>query len=189
MSIAIGDLLAMAEVSEWRARDAAWWRGLTRKRRGEMAEAAFLHKASRLGFAVAKPWGDSEAYDLIVDGGGKLWKVQVKSAYRAGEYGGYTFHAYGNEHKKAYSSKDIDVLVAYIVPEDLWYVLPITVFRGIKGMKLFPSSRRRMSKYEVYRENWRLLGENDCRNLVSSAARGREKRGAGVAITIGTASS
>jgi len=27
----------MAEVQEWRARDAAWWRGLTRKRRGEMA--------------------------------------------------------------------------------------------------------------------------------------------------------
>jgi hypothetical protein len=54
--------------------------------------------------------------------------------------------------------KDIDVLVAYIVPEDLWYVLPITAFRGIKGMKLFPSSRRRMSKYEVYREGWELLG-------------------------------
>jgi hypothetical protein len=176
MSIAIGDLMAMAEVQEWRARDAAWWRNLTRKRRGEMAEAAFLHKASRLGFAVAKPWGDSEPYDLIVDGGGKLWKVQVKSAYRAGEYGGYTFHAYGNEHKKAYSLKDIDVLVAYIVPEDLWYVLPITVFRGIKGMKLFPSSRRRISKYEVYREAWGFLGENEPCGLVGRPARNRGKK-------------
>jgi len=153
----VGELMAMADVQEWRARDAAWWRGLTRKRRGEMAEAAFLHKASRLGFGVAKPWGDSEPYDLIVDSGRRLWKVQVKSAYRAGEYGGYTFHAHGNESKRVYSFKDIDVLVAYIVPEDLWYVVPVSAFRKVKSMKLFPASRRRRSKYETYREAWELM--------------------------------
>jgi hypothetical protein len=161
MSESIADLMAVAEGQEWRARDAAWWRGLTRKRRGEMAEAAFLHKASRLGFGVAKPWGDSDPYDLIVDSGRRLWRVQVKSAYRAGEYGGYTFHAHGNENKKVYSLKDIDVLVAYIVPEDLWYVVPVSVFRRIKGMKLFPGSRRRRSKFEAFREAWELFGENE----------------------------
>jgi protein gp37 len=159
MSEWIGDLMAMAMAEEWRARDAAWWRGLTRKRREEMAEAAFLHKASTLGFGVAKPWGDSDPYDLIVDSGRRLWRVQVKSAYRSGEYGGYTFHAYGNETKRPYSLKDIDVLVAYIVPEDLWYVLPVRLFRKIKGMRLFPTSRRRSSKYEAYREGWELLGK------------------------------
>jgi len=159
MGVWIGDLMAMAEGQEWRARDAAWWRGLTRKRRGEMAEAAFLHKASRMGFGVAKPWGDSEPYDLIVDAGARLWRVQVKSAYRAGEYGGYCFHAHGNAGKKVYSLKDIDVLVAYVVPEDVWYVLPVSLFRTVKSMKLFPSSRRRQSKYEVYREGWQLMGK------------------------------
>jgi PD-(D/E)XK endonuclease len=159
MSVLIGDLMAVAEEPrEWRGRDAAWWRGLTRKRRGEMAEAAFLHKASRLGFGVAKPWGDSDPYDLIVDSGRRLWRVQVKSAYRAGEYGGYTFHAHGNENKKVYSLKEIDVLVAYVVPEDLWYVVPVSVFRKIKSMKLFPVSRRRRSKFEVYREDWEFFG-------------------------------
>lgn len=155
----IGELMAMAEAEEWQARDAGWWRSLTRKRRGEMAEAAFLHKASRMGFGVSKPWGDSEPYDLIVDSGTRLWRVQVKSAYRAAEYGGYTFHAHGNENKKVYSLKDIDVLVAYIVPEDLWYVVPVKVFRNIAGMKLFPGSRRRRSKFEVYREGWELFGK------------------------------
>jgi hypothetical protein len=159
MGICIGDLMAMAEAQEWRARDAVWWRSLTRKRRGEMAEAAFLHKASRLGFGVAKPWGDSEPYDLIVDSGTRLWRVQVKSAHRAGEYGGYTFHAHGNETEKVYSLKDIDVLVAYIVPDDVWYVVPVEVFRRIKSMKLFPGSRRQRSKFEVYREGWHLLSE------------------------------
>jgi hypothetical protein len=54
MSEYVGELVAMAETQAWRARDAAWWSELTYKRRGEMAEAAFLHKASTLGFGVSK---------------------------------------------------------------------------------------------------------------------------------------
>src|SRR5205807_1544095 len=60
---------------------------VTGKRLGEVAEAAFLAKASDLGFRVAKPWGDSDPYDFIVETGGRLWKVQVKSAHRPGEDG------------------------------------------------------------------------------------------------------
>src|SRR5881397_1150643 len=37
------------------------------KRKGELSEAAFLLKAAGLGFGVAKPWGDSERYDFILD--------------------------------------------------------------------------------------------------------------------------
>lgn len=54
---------------------------VTGKRRGEMAEAKFLAKASELGFGVAKPWGASDAYDFVQTGG-RLW-VQVKSAHVA----------------------------------------------------------------------------------------------------------
>jgi hypothetical protein len=158
MSVLIGDLMAMAETQEWRARDAAWWRGLTKKRRGEMAEAAFLHKASALGFGVSKPWGDSDPYDLIVDSGSGLWRVQVKSACRSDKYGGYVIKAYGSRSKRSYTLKEIDVLVAYIVPEDLWYVLPVRLFRRIESLKLFPKPRRSSSKYNVYREEWQLLG-------------------------------
>ena len=39
----------------------------TSKWAGEQAEAAFLNKATSLGLNVARPWGDSERYDLIVD--------------------------------------------------------------------------------------------------------------------------
>ena len=42
---------------------------LSIKRRGEVAEAAFLIKAATLGFSVAKPWGDSDPYDFIVQSG------------------------------------------------------------------------------------------------------------------------
>jgi PD-(D/E)XK endonuclease len=40
---------------------------LTTKRRGELAELAFTLKAANLGFGVARPYGDSERYDVILD--------------------------------------------------------------------------------------------------------------------------
>ena len=49
------------------------------KRAGERSEAAFLNKASQLGFGVAKPWGDSERYDFILDNGRRLLRVQIKA--------------------------------------------------------------------------------------------------------------
>lgn len=49
------------------------------KRAGERSEAAFLSKAAELGFGVAKPWGDSERYDFILDNGHRLLRVQVKA--------------------------------------------------------------------------------------------------------------
>lgn len=132
-------------------------RRLSRKQRGEMAEAAFLAVASALGLCVAKPWGESSRYDLIVDTAGKLLRVQVKSAHRAGEYGGYTFHAHGNS-SRVYGPEEIDVLAAYVVPVGAWYLFPVEEFRKYKSMKLFPESRRRKSKFEKFREAWWYLG-------------------------------
>src|ERR1700724_4841864 len=59
-------------------------RELNTKRRGELSELAFAHKAASLGFGVAKPLGDSERFDFILisrdwSEGDKLWRVQVKS--------------------------------------------------------------------------------------------------------------
>jgi hypothetical protein len=51
------------------------------KRRGELGEAAFLAKAASMGIGVAKPWGDSDRYDFIIDAGGRLLRVQIKSAH------------------------------------------------------------------------------------------------------------
>lgn len=138
---------------------AAFRRGrpqLTRKQRGEMAEAAFVAKAASLGLCVSKPWGESSRYDLIVDNGRRLMRVQVKSAHRAGEYGGYTFHAHGNT-TRVYRASEIDVLVAYVVPENAWYLFPVEEFRKYKSMKLFPVSRRRRSKFEKFREAWEAV--------------------------------
>jgi len=127
----------------------------TRKRRGEVAESVFLAKAISLGLGVAKPWGDSERYDFIVDSGKRLWRVQVKSAFEEmKDGGGYMIRATGSEGNVAYTPEEVDVVVAYIVPEDAWYVIPIEAFKDVKGMKLFPRAKKRRSKHEKYREAW-----------------------------------
>jgi len=142
---------------------------LTTKRRGEVAEAAFLHKVASLGFTVAKPWGESDRFDFLVESGSHCWRVQVKSAYTKSEWG-YGFHACGNVQSRTYTRDDIDFLVAYIVPEDVWYVVPIEVFETRTAVKFFPTSKRRMSRFEKYREAWCLMAcpkDGCCRKEIS----------------------
>jgi PD-(D/E)XK endonuclease len=96
------------------------------KRQGEVSELAFCHKAAGLGFGVAKPWGESEPYDFILDSGHRLWRVQVKSAchHFNRRYDVHAQHCNSDGGKTGYTSADIDILVAYLIPINLWYVIP-----------------------------------------------------------------
>jgi len=82
--------------------------------------------------------------------------VQVKSAHVAGEDGCYSFRAHGHA-QNAYTKEEIDVLVADVVPEDVWYVFPVSVVQGVRSLKLFPGSRKKRSRFERYREAWWVL--------------------------------
>jgi hypothetical protein len=121
----------------------------TPKALGEAAEAAFLAKVTSLGFGVSKTWGDSERYDFIVDSGKKLWRVQVKSS-RHYDGSRYIVKLKG---AAAYTAKEIDFIVAYIVPENLWYVIPISVAARRGQMYLSPGGTRHF-RHEKYREAW-----------------------------------
>jgi hypothetical protein len=83
---------------------------------------------------------------------------KVKSAHTVPK-NGYTFHACGNLPGQVYTSKEIDFFVAYVVPADAWYVLPIEVFTTVRSVKLFPSSKRpTRSRFEKYRDAWHYFG-------------------------------
>jgi hypothetical protein len=128
------------------------------KRRGELAELAFMHKGISLGFGVTKPWGDSDRYDFIVDAAGRLSRVQVRStAYQSDR--GYSVHTYVYiKHEMiALSARNIDFVIAYIVPLDLWYVVPVAGFAGRKNLWFYPHGSKKGSRFEIYREAWRLL--------------------------------
>jgi hypothetical protein len=134
----------------------------TRKQSGELAEIAFLHKAADLGFGVAKPYGDSERYDFILDSGERLWRVQVKSitvTYSGGGHGYrmVTRHSRGLRKDSPYTAEEIDFLVAYIVPRDVWYVIPVKLVTPVAGICFYPSGCRMGGRFERYREAWHLM--------------------------------
>ncbi len=125
------------------------------KRQGELAEVVFLQRAVSLGLQVSKPYGERSAYDFVVDCGGALRRVQVKSVGLA--YGGAYRVASGSgrSSKRAYTRADIDVLAAYVIPEDTWYLIPVGAFTPVKSIHLRPGSKRR---FERYREAWWVVG-------------------------------
>jgi hypothetical protein len=128
----------------------------TRKRLGEAAEAAFLARAIQLGFSVSLPWGDSNRYDSVVELNHGLLRVQVKSAtlYAETRYRVKTTGANG----KVYTSKEIDFFVGYVVPENIWYIIPIQAIGRRKGVRFYPHTRRQSrAMFEKYREAWCLL--------------------------------
>jgi len=128
------------------------------KKKGEAAELAFMLKAVSLGFGVAKPWGDSERYDFILDSGTRLWRVQVKST-SALHYGAYSVKAQRNSNGKsiAYKTGEIDFLIALIVPEDCWYVIPLKAILSHKNVRIYPEKDPRGWEYGKYREAWHLI--------------------------------
>jgi len=130
---------------------------------GELSQAAFLVKAQSLGFGLALPWGDSEKYDFVVWArpGGRLLRVQVKATMRLNR-GGYDVqpvYSTRSEGKKIYTAEDIDVLAAHVVrkEKDVWYLLPVTAFAGVKSLRLFPDLKSRNPRWEEYRESWEWL--------------------------------
>jgi hypothetical protein len=147
------------------------------KRRGEIAEAMFLTKMAAMGFSIATPWGDSDKYDLVVDTGRRLFRVQVKSAHRVSANAGGGYHVRAHGHRRvSYRARDIDMLVACVVPEDAWYVFPPRAFKKMKSMRLFPRPGKKISKFEKYREAWDLFEARRSAAALISFFREREAR-------------
>jgi hypothetical protein len=125
------------------------------KHRGELAELAFMRRAAALGFAVAKPWGDCDRYDVIVRLGKVFWRVQIKSVWAiAPSRNHYRVKTTGGRFSR-YSAAEIDFLVTYIFPEDAWYVFPVALVENRKTVCIAPRGKR--SHFSQYREAWNLM--------------------------------
>jgi hypothetical protein len=133
-------------------------RGSTSKERGELAELMFMVKATQKGFATAKPYGDSQRYDFILDVGGGLWRVQVKSS-SAKQYGAYMVNLQRNANGEviAYDASEIDFVVAYVMPCDAWFVIPVEAIAGRKTAKLCLHGNQRSGRLGKYWEAWGLM--------------------------------
>jgi len=127
---------------------------------GDLGEVAFVHKAMGLGFVVAKPYGHIHRYDFIVEGGTKLWRVQVKTCtrLRRGVYRLAVRRTLNNK-KIAYTASELDFVAGYVFPEGTWYLLPVREVVGRTSLGLRPKECVGLDPYAHYREAWHLLRE------------------------------
>jgi hypothetical protein len=129
---------------------------------GERAESAFMTAALERGFIVSRPFGESAAYDVIVDNrplrprrpSGRLWRIQVRSVSGAPPYRVTTFHG---SAKRPITAVDSDFLAVFIVPRGAWYLIPIRAFSPVMGIWLFPHVAGSRGRFERYREAWGQL--------------------------------
>lgn len=128
------------------------------KRTGELAEAAFLFKAQLLGFRLAKPWGDSERYDFIIDNSQRCLRVQVKCTESINARAYQVQSTYRNKKKKGkYTARDVDALAAYVIPLNLWHVIPVRALPASASLRFYPHGGVRRPRFEQFREAWHHL--------------------------------
>lgn len=122
--------------------------------KGDWAEMRFMAEATRRGLIVSRPYG-AVAFDFAVcPKKGPFSRVQVKSVWSI--HGGCYRIRTSHQRGRLYRRGEIDFIVGYVVPEDVWYIIPISEIRY--GSAYFvphvPGSRAR---WEKFREAWGLL--------------------------------
>ena len=132
----------------------------TFKERGEWAELRFMAEAMRHGYKVLKPWGESSPFDVALYFGSRIVRVQVKSTSSRMDTG--YFCQFTSNPKRPYTLDMIDFFAAYVIPQDVWYLIPAPVLLGKvrkEHIALCPMQwiRANSYHYESYREAWRLL--------------------------------
>jgi hypothetical protein len=138
------------------------------KERGEWVELCFMAKAAGLGMGVAKPMGESRRYDVLVEAGPRIVRVQVKSTIYCRRRNEYSLNVMGPGRKR-YKAGTVDFFAVYLIPVDEWYIMPYRALGKKLTLHFRPDGGRQ--KYRRYREAWDLLrGEEEIRS-------GRNERG------------
>jgi len=160
------------------------------KRRGEWAELQFMAKAAKYGLRISKPWGELARYDVVIETGGRFVRVQIKSTMHLRSKGCYVCGVRPCKTSKPYQRGEFDFLAAYVIPKDVWYIIPskVVVHGKRTGIPLYTSSPT--GKYEAYKEAWHLLGAGEGGNSCSLTAEmpSRRTRKAGPPVAKGRAS-
>ena len=133
------------------------------KLRGEWAELRFQLRAAEHGLILAKPCGDCAPYDFIVacperatsdrrDHHGHFLRVQVKCTVF---HRGNSYKCHLDHNGIPYTPHEIDFFAAYVIPPDVFYILPLAATNNQPDILLSP--HRQNSKYAQYKEAWHLL--------------------------------
>lgn len=125
------------------------------KLRGEWAEMKFMAAAAEHGLHVTKPWGESTQYDFAIEHEAHFVRIQVKSTASKVRAGGYPCSVCGGQG--VYVGDPFDFIAAYVVPADVWFIIPEHVVHGRSRVVLYPNLEK--SIYWQYQDDWDALKE------------------------------
>lgn len=114
--------------------------------KGNVAELAIATEAARLGLSVLKPLTEHERYDLAIDLGSRILRVQCKWATHDGEvvkiHVGRSRTSRRGYIRSTYSEGEIDALGAYCGALNRCYLLPASMVVGRHALSLRTSAAR-----------------------------------------------
>lgn len=107
------------------------------KATGERSEAAILARLLSLGYSVSIPFGNNQRYDMIVDSGSDLLRIQCKTGRL---YGGCIVFATSSKNGftnvRRHYRDDIDAFLVYNAILDRVYCIPIAAALPASEMRL-----------------------------------------------------
>jgi len=172
----LGQRARRGRLPEWRMAVRRAGRMACPKQRGEWAELCFMARAAEMGLVTCKVYGDSEQWDVGIVHGGRVDRVQIKSSTYSRD-GSFTCNVVGPGHK-GYRAGVVDFVAIYLVPVDVWYIVPFEAMEGVVSLQFRPGELG--NKYGRYMEAWHLLGEGVQKGSGQAAARGGAGNESGV---------
>jgi hypothetical protein len=126
-----------------------------------------MARAAGRGLSVTRPHGDSASYDVGIEHNGRYVRVQVKSTTFERK-GSYTCNIISKTGVH-YAEGKLDIFAVYLVPIDLWYIIPFQVAARNKSLNLTPYDGH---KFAQYIEAWHLLRSDEGRSTMWRGPRG-----------------
>ena len=118
------------------------------KRKGGIAEAAVLKVAIERGYLVAIPFGEDAPYDLIVDRGGRLERVQCKYVESDGRCIVVRCRSTNGWATKKYTATDVDWIATFDATTGECYFVPAALLdsgRAVLHLRLSPARNNQVN--------------------------------------------
>ena len=129
---------------------------LSAKAIGVAGEQFFIARALEEGLNLSLPIGDNLPYDVLVDSGKHIHRVQVKTcAYPKKTK--YSFLLKRGIDGVRYDCSDIDFFVLVALPVRVLYISPSQKLGDCIKVAAWPTAEDTQGRLEVYRERWDLL--------------------------------
>lgn len=139
---------------------------MSTKARGDSAEYRVVAELLERGHTVLMPCGDRLPYDIGIDVGGKLVRVQVRRAYptRGVKGGSYKIDVRRSQTNRTFwthtkhDARSYDFMIAWIPGSAVFYVIPARVAVKYGSGITFNDDPSRRTRALPYRNAWKLLG-------------------------------